>query len=98
MPFNRSSRVYRLLVGFISPPFFGAIVVLAPALLTNLRSEQPLYETLAWMPVYTLMVFLGAMFFVGIQAFVYSLVMEFLVRPKVSRRTFPGGQRLAGLS
>ena len=87
MSFNRSSRVYRLLVGFISPPFLGSFLVVVSVQLSELGSEQSLYETLARIPVYTLMVFIGAMLFVGIQAFVYSLVMEFVVRPKVSRRS-----------
>lgn len=87
MSFNRSSRVYRLLVGFISPPFLGSFLVVVSALLIDSRSEQSIYETLARIPVFTLMVFIGAIFFVGIQAFVYSLVMEFVVRPKVPRRS-----------
>ena len=86
MSFNRSSRIYRLLVGFISPPFLGSFLVVVSAQLSELGSEQSLYETVARIPVFTLMVFIAAMIFVGIQAFVYSLVMEFVVRPKVSRR------------
>lgn len=87
MTFNRSSRVYRLLVGFISPPFFGSLLVVVSIQLSATGSEQSLYETLARIPAMMLMVFVGAIFFVGIQAFVYSLLMEFVVRPKMFRRS-----------
>jgi hypothetical protein len=90
MKLNRSSRGYRLVVGFILPPVFGAVIVMAISLVEQLHTRPQQFESInsiVWVLSYFPLMLLGAMIFVGIQSLVYSLVMEFVVRPGVSGRS-----------
>ncbi len=76
------ARTYRLLFGIFAPPIFGAILFLIFAFVTetntSLLNIGRILEYLAQLHV----VIFFAFVFVGIQSLAFSLIMEFVVRPK----------------
>ncbi len=88
MRFNTSSRFYRLVVGFFSPLIFGSILFSIVIILKKAESGSiPVdyfIETLSALPK----IFVLAMMFVGLQSLTYSIIMEFLVRPRVRKLTY----------
>ena len=86
MRFNRSSRAYRLVVGFISPPLIGTFLALTIGLAHQLFTAPRDFASIASAFLYFPIVLLGAVMFVGIQSLLFSLVMEFVVRSRVPGR------------
>jgi hypothetical protein len=87
MRFFNGSRTSRILTGLFAPPILGGLFWMSFVLyeavmdgILNLDSPAEYARVLPWM-------FLWAFFFAGIQSLVYSLLMEFVARPKTKRRT-----------
>jgi hypothetical protein len=76
------ARTYRLLLGFIAPPIFGSILFLifaiVPETMTSPINMDRIFEYIAQFHV----VIFFALIFIGAQSFAFSLIMEFIVRPK----------------
>lgn len=78
-------RTYRLLLGFFAPPIFGSVMFLVFAIFAGSdagpMSIDRMFDYFAQLHVIIFFAFL----FVGAQSFVFSIVMEFVVRPRFPR-------------
>ncbi len=80
----KHGRYYRITIGVLLPPLLGFIPVgMYLAIDKALESSSIDMFSVFIVAGGILMVLIGSYLFVGVQSIVYSLVMEFLVAPKV---------------
>lgn len=72
-------RVTRILFELFSPAFFGAIQIIA----IGVYGSGKLVVAIFLFPFY----YLGALFLVGIQSVIYTMIMEFLYRKELPKRS-----------
>lgn len=86
MKFIRSSRWYRLVAGFILPPVLGVVpiwLVLVGESVGQLMSGPQQLENLGSILLAFPFLLMFAIIFVGIQSLIFSLLMEFVIRPRM---------------
>ena len=81
-------RTFRLLLGIFAPPVLGSILFLIYVIYTDLKNYPDDFgHVLDSLSELHIIIFFS-FFFVGIQAILYSLTMEFIVRPRVRNRMY----------
>lgn len=85
MKFNRSRRSYRLVAGFFLPPLLGSLLVSLIEIARLLKITPLPYNDIGAIFLALPFLFVFALIMVGIQSLVFSLAMEFVIRPCLFR-------------
>jgi hypothetical protein len=82
----RNSVSSRLVIGLFGPAIFGSLMVVVFIFVPAGISEGLSIEMIRIALGGFVILLLGASFFIGLQSFLYTIVMEFIIRPRVRRR------------
>ena len=87
MRIPKLNRVGRLLVGLLGPAIVGSFVIMVFVFFPAAIKEGPSIELFQTVLKGFVIFSVAGLIFVGFQTFVYTIVMEFIVRPKVRLRS-----------
>ena len=80
------NRVARLLVGLLGPAAISSFIIVAYVFVPGGIKEGLSIEMFQLMLESFVLFFVAGSFFIGLQSLLYTIVMEFMVRPKVRLR------------
>ena len=80
------NRVGRLLVGLLGPAIVGSFIIMVFVFVSAGIKDGPSIEMLQSVLKGFVVFLVAGLIFIGLQSFVYTIVMEFIVRPKVRLR------------
>lgn len=80
------NRVGRLLIGLLGPAIIASFILMLYVFVSAGIKEGPSLESFYTVVKGFIIFLVAGLFFIGLQSLVYSIVMEFIVRPKVRRR------------
>ena len=80
------NRVSRLLIGLLGPAIVASFILMLFVFVSAAIKEGPSIENFYRVSKGFIIFFIGGSIFIGLQSLVYSIVMEFIVRPKIRLR------------
>jgi len=86
MQISKLNRVGRLLVGLLGPAIISSFIIMVFVFVSAGTKEGLSIDTFQIVLKGFVLFLVAGSFFIGIQSLVYTIVMEFIVRPKVRLR------------
>ena len=80
------NRIGRLLVGLLGPAIASSFIIIVYVFVSAAIKEGPSIEMFQSVLKGFVVFLVAGAFFIGLQSLVYTIVMEFIVRPKVRLR------------
>lgn len=80
------NRVGRLLVGLLGPAIVGSFIIMVFVFVSAVIKEGPSIDIFQSVIKGFVIFLVAGWIFIGLQSLVYTIVMEFIVRPKVRLR------------
>ena len=87
MKSRKLNRVGRLLIGLLGPAIVGSFIIMVFVFVSAVIKEGPSIEIFhSVLKGFVIFLAVGSIFF-GLQSLVYTVLMEFVVRPRIRLRT-----------